>query len=110
MHRPHDGQVLPLVAVAVVGAGFLGYGVARLGSEAVAGAMAQTAADAAALAGATDGEHDAAAAAVGNRGQLVVLRRKPDGRVCVVVRRGPAEARACARRAPGDGVRQGRAG
>ncbi|MDP8987844.1 MAG: helicase, partial [Actinomycetota bacterium] len=50
------GSVSPLVAVLVVATGGLCVGLGRLGGELVAAARARTAADAAALAGAAEGE------------------------------------------------------
>jgi hypothetical protein len=114
------GQVLPLVALVMVFAGFLAYGVARLGAEAVAVARARTAADAAALAAAgvgpggdayADADAAAEAAAVANGAQLVSVEwLGTDVRVRVraaagVVGGGRVEAVAVARpgRVAGDG-------
>ena len=90
------GQVMPLVALLIVVAGTAGLLVARLGGAAVSRARAQTAADAAALAGAVDGRSGALALARANGGRLLVY--EPVGTdVRVVVAVGVATARARAR-------------
>ena len=64
------GSMAPLLAVLVVAVGGLCLGLGRLGAEAVRSAQARTAADAAALAGAADGEAAARALAKLNGGRL----------------------------------------
>ena len=91
------GSVLPLVALGVVVCGLLAVGLGRLGGDAVARAQAVTAADAAALAGAAEGEEVARSIAEENGAELVgyaVLGTD----VVVEVRVGPATAMARARR------------
>jgi hypothetical protein len=97
------GQVLPLVAAVLVLAGALTLVVARLSGAAVDRARARTAADAAALAGAAEGEVAARSVAAANGGDLVSYR--PIGRsdVEVVVRLARATATARARRERGAG-------
>ena len=73
------GSVLPLVALLVVATGGLGLLLGRLGGEAVAAGRARTAADAAALAGAADGETAARAVARMNGAELVRARRVGTG-------------------------------
>lgn len=65
------GQVLPLMAVAVALAGLMVVGIGRIGGVVVARAEAQTAADAAALAGAVHGRAAADTLAAANGGRLV---------------------------------------
>jgi hypothetical protein len=85
------GSVTPLVAVVMVLVGVLCLGLGRLGGDANGRAKAQTAADAAALAGAVDGEDEARALAVANGAE--VLRIDTDGtEVQVKVRIGDIEA------------------
>ena len=69
---PERGSVLPLVALLVVVAGGLCVALGRLGGDAVEAAQARTAADAAALAGAAEGEAAARAVAEDNGAVLVV--------------------------------------
>ncbi|HET7487943.1 MAG TPA: pilus assembly protein TadG-related protein [Acidimicrobiales bacterium] len=96
------GQVLPLVTMVVVLAGVLCLAVGRLGGAAVDRARADTAADAAALAGAAGDRKDAAALAAANGGRLTSFeRRGTDTRVEVAV--GPAIASARARAAATQG-------
>jgi ABC-type molybdate transport system ATPase subunit len=71
------GQVVPLVAIVVVLVGVLCLGLARLGGSAGEAARARTAADAAALAGAADGEASARELARANGGRVV--RYEVDG-------------------------------
>ena len=71
------GSVLPLVALLVVAMGGLGLVLGRLGGEAVAAGRARTAADAAALAGAAEGED--AARAVARANGAVLERAERDG-------------------------------
>lgn len=97
------GQTLPLVVVVVVIAAGLVIGVARLGSNAVDQARAQTAADAAALAGAVEGETAARELAASNGATLVSFDERDDGVVVTVeVGRALGRARAVATR-PGAG-------
>lgn len=65
------GQALPLMAVVVALAALVVLGLGRVGSVVVARAQAQTAADAAALAGAVQGRAAAEGLAVANGGRLV---------------------------------------
>ena len=78
------GSVLPLVALLVVASGGLCLVLGRLGGEAVAAGRARTAADAAALAGAADGEDAARTTARANGAELVDGRRDGDGFVAEV--------------------------
>jgi hypothetical protein len=95
MSKEH-GQVLPLVAVVLVLAGVLAMVVGRISGAAVDRARARTAADAAALAGAAEGEDAARAVAAANGGEVASYRTI--GRdVAVVVRVGEAVAPARAR-------------
>lgn len=92
----HDlGQATPLVAVLVLLACGVVLLIAHLGQAADARARAQTAADAAALAGAADGEDAARATAAANGAVVEVVRREGgDAWVRVRVGRATAEARA----------------
>lgn len=95
--RGERGAVTPLVAVLVLAVGGLVLGLGRLGGAAADVARARTAADAAALAGAADGEDAAQRLASDNDGELVAFRR--DGaevEVRVSVGRATATARAVA--------------
>jgi hypothetical protein len=95
--RGDGGQVLPLVALVVVAIGVACLGLGRLGGLAVDAAGAQTAADAAALAGVVAGEGSARALAAANDGELVSFERVGalgDVRVRVRVGRAIAVARA----------------
>jgi hypothetical protein len=65
------GQVLPLLVVVVALAALVVVGLGRLGAVVVARAEAQTAADAAALAGTVHGRAAAEALAAANDGRLV---------------------------------------
>lgn len=65
------GQVLPLMAVVVAQAALVVVGLGRMGGVVVARAEAQTAADAAALAGAIHGKASAEDLASANGGRLV---------------------------------------
>jgi hypothetical protein len=95
--RSQRGQVLPLVALVVALTGVACLVVGQLASMAVDRAHAQTAADAAALAGAAAGERAARDAAAANRaGLLRFSQTGPEARV--VVRFGAARASARARR------------
>jgi hypothetical protein len=87
------GQAVPLVVAVVVVAAVGVVAIGRLAVGAVDAARARTAADAAALAGATDGRAAAAAAASDNGGVLVGFMRTGED-VLVDVRVGRATARA----------------
>lgn len=100
MVRDERGSATPLLAVLVVAAGGLCLGIGHLGGLATMRAAAQTAADAAALAGVAEGEAAAAALAEVNGAELVGFDEGDDGEVQVEVRLG--EARAWARAAGGD--------
>src|SRR5687768_11753663 len=93
--RPDQrGQALPLVALVVAVAGFMTIALGRVGAVVVAKAEAQTAADAAALAGAAHGRAAAEALAAANDGHVTSWRA--GGReveVVVVVRGEAARAR-----------------
>ena len=77
---PERGQAVPLLAALLVVAAVVALVVAELGVAAVHGAQARTAADAAALAGAADGEAAARAVAADNGGRARVVRRRGPGR------------------------------
>jgi hypothetical protein len=95
--RTERGSVLPLVALAVVMAGGGALLLGRLGEAAVHRAAARTAADAAALAGAADGE--AAARDMATANGATVLRFEVLGQdTRVTVRVGEAHAVGRARR------------
>ena len=100
MRRPQErGQALPLLAAVLVVAAAAALVVADLGVAAVERAKARTAADAAALAGAAEGEAAARQVAAANGRELVSFTR--DGVVVeVVVRAGRAAARATAEGLP----------
>ena len=100
------GQVLPLVAVVLVVAGAAMWCLGRLSGAAVERARARTAADAAALAGAAEGEAAARSIAAANGGRLVSFVRA-GADVIVRVEVGDATAPARARR---EGVQPGMAG
>lgn len=85
-----------MVGVVAVAAMLL-VGLARLGAGAADGARAQNAADAAALAGAAEGEGAARELAIANGAELVRFE-VVDGDVVVEVRLGDASATARARR------------
>ena len=89
------GQVLPLLAVVILLAGLATAAVVRFGAVAIDCARASTAADAAALAGAANGEDEAKAVAAANGGHLVTYEELgDDSRVRVAVGRVSATARA----------------
>ena len=93
MKDAERGSLLPVFAVILVVSATLALAVGRLGEAAVARAHAQTAADAAALAGAADGRTAATATAAANGARLVAF--EPLGRdVRVTVEWGPARATA----------------
>lgn len=105
MRASERGQVLPIVAAVLVVAAAVALVVGQLGVAAVHRAQARTAADAAALAGAAEGEASARSLAAANGAELVSFAR--DGVVVeVVVRYGRARARATAEGTPAvtDGV------
>lgn len=95
--HPDRGQVLPLVAIALVIAAAALVVLGHVGRTATVRARAQTAADAAALAGATDGRSGAEDLAEANGAELVSF--EADGaEVQVVVERDDVRATARARR------------
>ena len=103
MERTERGSALPLLVVAVVLGGVLALQMGRLGGAAGSRARAQTAADAAALAGAADGEPAARALAEVNGATLVGFEERGlDTRV--VVELASARASGKARR---EGARPG---
>jgi hypothetical protein len=85
------GSVAPLVALLVVAVGGLCLGLGRLAGTANAAAKAQTAADAAALAGAADGPDAAGELAAANGARLVRVTVEGD-EVEVVTRVGDVQA------------------
>jgi hypothetical protein len=89
--RSQRGSVLPLVALAMVMAGGGAMLLGRLGQAAVARAEARTAADAAALAGAADGEQAAREVAAAN-GATVIRYQTLGDDTRVTVEVGPAQA------------------
>jgi hypothetical protein len=98
-HR-EEGSVLPLVALLIVAVGGLCVGLGRLGGDAVQAAQARTAADAAALAGAAEGE--GAAREVADDNGAVLVKFVQDGLdVEVRARVGDAEVVARATRTAG---------
>ena len=100
MDDEERGSALPMLVLGVVLAGTLALQIGRMGGAAGSRARAQTAADAAALAGAADGEHAARALAEANGARLVSFEeRGADARVVVEV--GPARATGRARREGG---------
>jgi hypothetical protein len=100
VQRSQRGQVAPLIAVALVFAGFFCLVVARFGVAAASRAHARTTADAAALAGAVDGRGSADNIARANAG--TILTYEASGRdVKLRVRVDDAEATAKARRESG---------
>ena len=95
MRRRERGSVVPLLALAVLLAGAVAMGLARVASAASARAQARTAADAAALAGSAEGADSARRLASVNGADLLEFRRLgPDVRVTVRVRESTASARA----------------
>jgi hypothetical protein len=88
-----SGQVLPLVSVVLVLVALVCLGLTRLGGGVADRARARTAADAAALAGARDGEDVAGEVASDNHGELIAYVAR-DGEVEVTVKVGDATARA----------------
>ncbi len=107
--RGERGQVVPLVAVAVVAAAALIWLLAALGGVVVSAARARVAADAAALAGAAEGREAAVALAEANGGRLERFELAgADTEVWVRVGRTVARARATRRFEPAPaGVRGG---
>jgi hypothetical protein len=107
--RDERGQVAPLLALLAVAIGLACFGLGRFGGGAVDAASARTAADAAALAGATGGEAAARSLAARNGGHLESFESAGDD-VRVQVRVGPhlVSARASGasghRRAPETGL------
>ncbi|MEN9504165.1 MAG: hypothetical protein RI958_91 [Actinomycetota bacterium] len=102
--RRHDrGSFVVVVAVVVVLAGLMSVGAARAGTAMLHRQQAQTAADAAALAGVEGGRVQADRLAAANGGQLVSFERSGgwDGfTVTVEVTRGGVSARARASSQP----------
>jgi len=98
-HPTHDdpGQALPLLAGALALVVLLMLGLVALGNTADDRGRAQTAADAAALAGAADGRTAAEAVATANHASLESFRAR-GSEVEVVVRAGDSRATARARR------------
>lgn len=95
------GSVTPLLALLVVAVGGLCLGLGHLGAAANSAARAQTAADAAALAGAADGLDAARRYAEANGAEVVELHSEDDGlAVQVIVRVRGVEAVARAVREP----------
>lgn len=95
------GQVAPLVALFMVGVGLACLGLGRFGGSAVDLAQARTAADAAALAGAADGEAAARQLAEANGATLTAFEAAgTDARAEATTPSG-ARSRARARRGPG---------
>lgn len=92
------GQALPLLVVVLLAAVAATLVVAQLGVAALHRARARTAADAAALAGAAEGEAAARALATANGAELVTFAVL-GSTVEVAVRHGPASATATAERA-----------
>ncbi len=91
--RSDRGQVVPLVAVALVVVAAIGFVIVAVGEVLADRATARTAADAAALAAAADGDEAAGRLARANGATVVAIYR--DGRqVEVEVRVGRATARA----------------
>jgi hypothetical protein len=95
------GQAVLLVLGALALAGALCFAIARLGVAAGERAQAETAADAAALAGAADGQAAARRVAQMNGGALLTFAREGDDVIVTVrVRRVTAAARARRRAGP----------
>lgn len=89
------GQAVPLLVALLALAGLTLVGLAGLGRAAVTAARARSAADAAALAGVTDGVAGARRLAAANGAELVSFTRTGGaGDVVVVVRVGDARATA----------------
>lgn len=100
--QEEGGQTVPLVALLVVVMGVACLALGRLGGAAVARAQAVTAADAAALAGAADGEGTASSAAQWNGARLVSYEEiGTDVRVRVELGGARASARARRPSSPG---------
>ena len=87
------GQAVPLVIAVVVVAAMGVVALGRVAAGAVDAARARTAADAAALAGASEGQNAAVAAAAANGGEVIAFVTAGDD-VLVDVRVGRATARA----------------
>lgn len=94
--RRQGGQVVPVLAVALLLAALLGVGLVRLAGADARRAAAQAAADASALAGA-DGGRPAAEAMAAANGAVLVSYRSTDLDVVVVVERQRVRAEARAR-------------
>ena len=98
--RNMRGSATPLLVALVVLTGVMVIEIGRLGHAAVSRAQAQTAADAAALAGAAEGRQAAGELAAANHGRLVEYRQAAD-ETQVVVTVGAARASSRAHRARG---------
>lgn len=98
MERDECGQAVPLLLVFVVFIGVIGLAIAKVGAQAVDETHAQTAADAAALAGVVGGRSAAAEVAQKNGATIEsYLVDHDDVQVIVVI----GTRRAAARAAPG---------
>ena len=95
--RDERGQVLPLLALVMVAIGLACLGLGRFARGLVDAAAAQTAADAAALAGVLDGPAAARSLAEANEAELLSFERVGGTDVRVRVRLGRAVASARAR-------------
>jgi len=98
---PEAGQAFPLLLLVVALVAALLVGLARLGADQTERAWARTAADAAALAGASEGRSAARQLAGDNHGQLLSYVEAADGTVVVTVRVGTSQATASARSGAG---------
>ncbi|MEJ7585070.1 MAG: pilus assembly protein TadG-related protein [Acidimicrobiales bacterium] len=96
METRERGQATSLLAVVVLVAGLVALALARMGGDAVDRARAESAADAAALAGAAEGRVSASELADRNGAHLLSFTEL-GADVVVVVRVGDARARARAR-------------
>jgi D-alanyl-D-alanine carboxypeptidase/Putative Flp pilus-assembly TadE/G-like len=95
--RSDDGQATPLLAAAVGLVALMLLALGPMGGALADRAQARTAADAAALAGAADGEDAARTMASANGAELVHFREAGEGEVVVEVRRDGVTAHARAR-------------
>ena len=96
-HRDERGQVAPLLALFAVAVGLACLGLGRFAGGAVDAASARTAADAAALAGASGGGEAAARSLATANGARLVSYESAGGDVRVRVRVGPHTVSARAR-------------
>lgn len=83
-----SGQIVPVIAVALLLAGLLGLGLIHLGAAAARQAAAQAAADAVALAGASAGEQAAHRVAAENGARIEELVLESGEALVTVERRG----------------------